>query len=605
MKRHISILLLLVVTFTRANGQVPADSRQQLKQWLDASFDYRYSYLDSSFYYGFKVLEAAKVSNYRDIEADALRSISTSYQAQGDYQKALDYGFDALRLSRELNDRLKTAHTLNLIGMVYDQQGNFPGALNNYQEAYTIYKTMDNKEWLAMIAVNLGVLFKGQGAYEKVIPYYRDAYTIYQNLNMPAEAAFCETNLGSVFYYTQQYDSCVYYSLRAEKALAEQNLLQIQPIAQCNAGIGYLGLGRLQEAKHYLEKALTAHRASDNKKEIAFVLIQLSKVYREEGQFARSQQILVEAKSLAEKIGSSKEVMDASKLLAEYYEDREDYRQAYAAHVHYNMVKDTLFEQEKMRAITNYQIQYETEKKEQQIEHLSQETAIQQLKLRQRGLLLAGSIILLSTIALFIYFIQNRRKIRAEALLQRKAAQEVLEAEERERRRIASDLHDGVGQMLSAALLNLNEAYDKSPEGSETRNATEKALTLLGESYDEMRSISHQMMPNALLKAGLASSIREFVERIDSPKMKVVLDIVGLDERLDEQTETVLYRVIQEAVNNVLKHAAASRLTIQLARDKDGVALTIEDNGRGFHVAEMAEFSGIGLRNIQSRIAML
>lgn len=102
---------------------------------------------------------------------------------------------------------------------------------------------------------------------------------------------------------------------------------------------------------------------------------------------------------------------------------------------------------------------YETEKKEQQIEILSQETAIQKLKLRQRGLLLAVAVVLLSSFALLVYFVQNRRKIRAEARLQHQAAQEILQAEERERRRIAGDLHDGVGQMLSATLLNLNEAH--------------------------------------------------------------------------------------------------------------------------------------------------
>lgn len=99
------------------------------------------------------------------------------------------------------------------------------------------------------------------------------------------------------------------------------------------------------------------------------------------------------------------------------------------------------------------------------------------------------------------------------------------------------------------------------------KESVERALSLLGESYDEMRSISHQMMPNALLKAGLGSSVREFVDKIDGPKLKVSLDIVGLDQRLDEQVETVLYRIIQESVNNVVKHAEASKLSIQVIQE--------------------------------------
>jgi signal transduction histidine kinase len=449
------------------------------------------------------------------------------------------------------------------------------------------------------------VLFKGQGEYKKVISYYREAYSIYVKIDRPIEAAFCETNLGSVFYYTQQYDSCVYYSLKAEKALAEHNYIQIQPVAQGNAGLGYFGLGKINDARQYLEKALVGHRMNSNKKEIAFTLIHLSKVYDKLQRNRRAFELLREAKQLAQEIGSSREVMDASELLAAYHTARQDYKQALNEYMAYSHVKDTLFNQEKMQAITNYQFQYDTEKKEQQIELLSRETAIQQLQIKQRTLLLIFVIGFLSTVAIAVYLWQNRRKIHSEAKLQRDAAKQVLHAEERERRRIATDLHDGVGQMLSAALLNLNQSIDVIPTDSEIRLSVEKAQALLSESYDEMRSISHQMMPNALLKMGLASSIREFVDKINGPKIKVQIDIVGLHETLDEQIETVLYRSIQEAVNNVIKHAEASRIYLQLIKDEDGITVAIEDNGKGFDVKNLANVKGIGLRNIFSRIELI
>lgn len=589
-----------------AIGQPSASSNEQeLRKWLEASFEYRYSNLDSAFYLARKVLKVAQENKLRDVEADALRSVATNYEAQGDYEEALQYGFEALRIARELNDSLKTAHTLNLIGMVYDQQGNFPGALRQYQQAYEIYKKQHQEEWHAMIAVNLGVLFKGQGAYQQVIPYYREAYAIYQKLGMPAEAAFCETNLGSIFYYTHQYDSCVYYSLKAEKALADQQLFHIQPFAQTNAGLGYVGLKQLGTAKAFFEKALNAHGTTGSKKERAFLLIQMGKIYQQQGQSDQARQLVLEARTLADEIGSALEVMEAARLLAEVYESEGDYRRAYAAQSHYSAVRDTLFEKEKMQAITNYQVQYETEKKEQQIDRLSQETAIQRLKLRQRGLLLAGSVGLLSSLALLTYFVQNRRKIRAEARLQRLAVQEVLEAEERERRRIASDLHDGVGQMLSAALLNLNQTREHTPQSSKARDMLDRTLALIGETYDEMRTISHQMMPNALLKSGLASSVKEFVSKIDGEKMRVSLDVVGFQDRLDQQVETTLYRIIQEAVSNVVKHADASRLSIQLVNDEEGITVTVEDNGCGFELEKRTYSDGVGLKNIASRVNLL
>ncbi len=604
-KYILCLFTLFVFLFTGKTQENTVDTKKVLKEWLDKAFEFRYTQLDSSFHYGHKVLKAAQKVGLRDVEADALRSIATTFQAKGDYEPALAYAFQALGLSKELGDKLKIAHCYNIIGMVYDQQGNFPAALSHYRDAYDIYKALGQEEWLAMIATNLGILFKGQGEYKKVIPYYREAYAIYTKIGFPIEAVFCETNLGSVFYYTQQYDSCVYYSLKAEKALAKHNYTQIQAVAQGNAGLGYFGLGKIPEARQYLEKALAGHRKNDNKKEIAFTLIHLSKVYNKLKLHHQAFELLLEAKQLAQQIGSSKEVMDASELLAAYHKARQDYRQALSEYIDYSNVKDTLFNQEKMQAITNYQFQYDTEKKEQQIELLSRETAIQQLQLKQRTLLLIFVIGFLSIVAVTVYLWQNRRKIHSEAKLQRDAAKQVLQAEERERRRIATDLHDGVGQMLSAALLNLNQSLDEIPSGSEMRLSVEKAQTLLSESYDEMRSISHQMMPNALLKAGLASSIREFVEKINGPKIKVQLDVIGLNHRLDEQTETVLYRSIQEAVNNVVKHAEASQLILQLIKDEDGVTVTIEDNGKGFDMKKLGRATGIGLRNIYSRIALI
>src|SRR5690606_18382522 len=103
----------------------------------------------------------------------------------------------------------------------------------------------------------------------------------------------------------------------------------------------------------------------------------------------------------------------------------------------------------------------------------------------------------------------------------------------------------------------------------------------ISDSYDEMRSISHQMMPNALLKAGLSAAVRDFLNKIDQEKIGIHLEVVGFQNKLDEQVETVLYRVIQESVNNVIKHAKASKLNIQLCNDEDGISITIEDNGKG------------------------
>ena len=182
----------------------------------------------------------------------------------------------------------------------------------------------------------------------------------------------------------------------------------------------------------------------------------------------------------------------------------------------------------------------------------------------------------------------------------------VIEAEENERKRIASDLHDGVGQTMSAAKINLAALYgDISFSTEEQRNAYEKVVTLVDESCKEVRTVSHNMMPNVLLKSGLANAIRTFVSQIDGRIIKVNFYSEGLNEKMESNTEVVLYRVIQECVNNVIKHSGANHLDISLIKDEEGISATVEDNGKGFDTSKQETFEGIGLKNIISRIAYL
>ena len=130
-------------------------------------------------------------------------------------------------------------------------------------------------------------------------------------------------------------------------------------------------------------------------------------------------------------------------------------------------------------------------------------------------------------------------------------------------------------------------------------------MGLIDESCREVRTVSHVMMPNALLRNHLDGAIREFVNRIHPRTLQVQVHTEGLDTKLHSDVETVLYRVIQECVHNALKHAGATRLDISLIRDRDGISGTIEDNGKGFNPETLTGADGIGLKNIRTRIEYL
>lgn len=243
---------------------------------------------------------------------------------------------------------------------------------------------------------------------------------------------------------------------------------------------------------------------------------------------------------------------------------------------------------------------------------LNKENTIQKLTISKNRIYIAVALILLFAGLGFAYLLYNRYKIKQNIKLQQEvmrqqeiATEAVIEAEENERKRIARDLHDGVGQMMSAAKMNLSLLNNYTGMDSAEKTAYEKAMALVDESCKEVRSISHNMMPNALIKTGLASAVRAFIEQIESPSLKVQLYTEGLNETLNKNTETVLYRVLQECVNNVIKHAAASNLDIALIKDETGINATIEDNGKGFDTSDKNKFTGIGLDNMQKRINFL
>lgn len=586
-----------------------ANAQQRLEQQVDSLIDVAKIMVsnnaDSFAIVANQVYDLANQSAYKSGWANAARIKGIAAQFKNEYDSSIEYYKEAVHLFEEIDDTLQVARTYYNIATIYNLKADYERTIEYGLKTIKVFQNLGDANGEGRVYNLMGIAANVRGDYEQSITYFRQYSKKVTSISDTAEIATSYSNIGSTFQSMKQPDSAIHYLTLAEKLYEQigghRNMTDIYQ----NLGVLYDEAEQPEKSKAYHKKSLELAKSVGNKQREAGGYYNLGKILNTQSRWKEAVANLTQSLRIAEEIHDLEILYKSNGQMSRAKAGLGLYREAYNFLSVSTMHRDSLFSIEKTKATQELQTKYETEKKEQQIEILNQETAIQQLKLRQRGLLLIGVVVLLSALALVIYFVQNRRKIRAEARLQRQAAQEVLQAEERERRRIATDLHDGVGQMLSAALLNLNEAHNRSPEGSATKDATEKALALLGESYDEMRSISHQMMPNALLKAGLASSIREFVEKIDSPKMKAVLDVVGLDERLDEQTETILYRIIQEAVNNVVKHAEASKLTIQLTRDKDGIALTIEDNGIGFHTSGISDFSGIGLRNIQSRIAML
>jgi signal transduction histidine kinase len=300
------------------------------------------------------------------------------------------------------------------------------------------------------------------------------------------------------------------------------------------------------------------------------------------------------------------EVSQAYLAFAKVYEQQNKATQALEMYKMYTNTKDSIYTDGLSKNFAAQEVKYKTLEKEKQIVE-------QQFQITKRnyfiwaisGLLALGSMLGYSSYRR--YRLKQQARLQAEIVKQQDiATKAVISAEENERKRIAAELHDGVGQMMSAAKMNLSAIENEIAFSSDAQKQKfEKVVALIDDSCGEVRTVSHNMMPNALLKSGLALAVREFIDKIDDNVIHISLHAEGLNEKIDSNIETVLYRVIQECVNNVIKHAGASRLDISLVKDEDGISATIEDNGKGFDTSNKTSFDGIGLKNIQTRITYL
>jgi signal transduction histidine kinase len=177
------------------------------------------------------------------------------------------------------------------------------------------------------------------------------------------------------------------------------------------------------------------------------------------------------------------------------------------------------------------------------------------------------------------------------------ATQSVLDGETAERARLARDLHDGLGSLLTGAKLRFLEMKQGAKLEHADLERFDHALGMLDRSTTEMRRVAHHLMPDALTRFGLKPAVNDFCSNLPS----VEFIYYGDESRLDSKLEVMIYRCIHELVNNALKHAGECNIIVQIMQREDNIAFTVQDDGCGFDPS--ADTKGMGLQNLRTRVA--
>ena len=186
------------------------------------------------------------------------------------------------------------------------------------------------------------------------------------------------------------------------------------------------------------------------------------------------------------------------------------------------------------------------------------------------------------------------------------AVDSMLKGQEEERSRLAKDLHDGLGGLLSGVKFSLSNMKENLIVTPDNMAVFERSLDMIDTSIKELRRVAHNMMPEMLTKFGLDEALKDYCNTVNATKLLAVkYQSLGMETRLDKATEIIVYRIVQELLNNILKHAAASEVFVQLIRENDRLNIVVEDNGKGFDTAVLENNKGAGWVNIRSRVEYL
>lgn len=488
---------------------------------------------------------------------------------QGAYEATVADHMKSIALFTELGDSIGIANVY--IGMGYQgKRRDLALSISQMEQGIRLLQAVGGQD-LSGATDNLGVLYEIKGDYVQAKALYEQAYQLKVANNDSIGLPYSLDHMG---------------------------------------GLAAL-MGNYAQAEALMRRAYNIRELRNDRNGMAESKMSQADLYQ---QWGKPMEVLIctqEAIRIGKNIGYADLVRKAYAFEAEAYAALGQYENAFKQQLAFSQLNDSLFAQASNNRILQLEKKFQLAQKEQENQRLVQEKAIQGLELTaartaQARLWWAAIAVLLAiTLAFGFVFLRYQAKQRAEkTLLQRQNFKAALKGEEKERQRIARELHDGVGQLLAAAKLQssllelqLNDTFKPKVQAQ---------LALLDEAVQEVRNISHNLMPVALVSKGLFAAIHGLAERINQgagPQMEVYAEEV--DQRFSADYELAVYRMVQEVLNNMLKHADASRIVLDMQLDENELTISIRDNGKGFALHKMKESKGIGWANLQARTDIL
>lgn len=588
-------------------------------------------------------------------KAMLLYHIGDEYEANDDVT-ATTYYNKAFELSKQLHFNRGIIRYYSCQGEILNNKGKYAECMAMLRSGYAFAIYIKDIMREGVMCENMGNTFAFMEKLDSATGYYFRALKIFERLNDSVKMAIVYADLSNILMRTDKLDKAMLY---VNKGIAvtrvKKDEFYLAALASKEALLWKLK--RYDEARQTIDELIILARQQNNYwslytayadlcshsrdlhnysglSDYAKQLLEINKEINSRvalceayywnaeaafynKQFNEASSFAERAIGIAEKDSLTKQVKECYRLYSNILIAKGLLPLAYDYGGKADSIDELTLNKNILTATQESQAAYETEKKDAEI--LKQKARLQQertWKAVLAGLLLV--LVVIGFISLRLYRnrqallvkekeLQQQKIIQLESESQLAASQSVLKGQEEERERLAKDLHDGLGGILSGVKYSFSNMKQQFVLNEESVKAFEKSMAMLDESMSELRRIAHNMMPESLVKLSLNDALRDYCMYV-TKNSTVVFDYqgIGLDDMDPENTiKTSIYRIVQELVNNILKHAGAANALVQIIWREGVIYITVEDNGTGFNTADLTMANGIGFKNTSSRVNYL
>lgn len=505
-------------------------------------------------------------------------------------------------------------------GMIYENRENYYVALKNYFESLKNYGTselINRKSLFEKIAH----IYQQLNNDEKALEYYRAILKLVEkeiksSSNNHADGTY--TSIATIYFERNDLNNAKYYLDKLKPVMPDT----VETIVTG----GYYSLAgkiALKEKKNdtafiFLKEALKyyTYTRQMHKDEIANIFADIGRLKLETCEISEAKDYIDQSLEAARESSHKKTMANSLMVMAAYYNQSGNQSGAYTTLQQPIILNDSVLVEANIKQANTLAAIYENDKKEKAIAQLQADKIIQAATVKQKSLL---NIIFIITIAalLFTGFLFYRNFSHKQKLEQQRitelekekkllAVEAMLKGQEEERTRLAKDLHDGLGGMLSGVKISFSNMKENMIMDAAHAASFEKSLHQLDSTIAELRKVAHNLMPEALVKFGLKSAVKDFCDSMQlRGNTEIICEQLGDERELGNIADVNVYRIIQELVNNAAIHGTANQILVQISKTPNKVLITVEDSGNGFDLNELKKSKGIGLSNIKHRVDYL